>query len=109
MQKIRRRSRHLYEALIQRGMKKKRAAKVANSFDAYPVDDRTAQRRAAGRKGGQATARKRGGTKKNATARKATGTKKTAAARKRGGTKKNAAARKRSGTRSSTRKTRSGR
>ena len=42
----------------RRALKKKKAAKVANNFDAYGRDERTKQRREAGRKGGQATARK---------------------------------------------------
>ncbi len=61
-----------YEALKDKGMSKERAAKIANSPDAPRQggeksgsggDSRqggtTAQKKAAGRKGGQATARKR--------------------------------------------------
>ncbi len=61
-----------YEALKDKGMSKERAAKIANSPDASRHggeksgsggDSRqggtTAQKKAAGRKGGQATARKR--------------------------------------------------
>jgi len=61
-----------YEALKDKGMSKERAAKIANSPDASKHGDEksgsggrasqggtTAQKKAAGRKGGKATARKR--------------------------------------------------
>jgi hypothetical protein len=56
--KVRTRSKTLYDSLRKSGLKKKKAAKVANSFDAYGRDEQTAQRREAGRRGGRATARK---------------------------------------------------
>jgi len=57
--KVRTQSRALHAALRDAGMKKKRAAKVANTFDAsYAPAERTQQRKEAGRKGGKATARK---------------------------------------------------
>jgi hypothetical protein len=43
-----------YEALKDKGMSKQRAARIANS----PQGGTTAQKKAAGRKGGKATARK---------------------------------------------------
>ena len=61
-----------YEALKEKGMSKKRAARIANSPDASSRGGKksgsggsakqggtTAQKKAAGRKGGRATARKR--------------------------------------------------
>jgi len=56
--KVRSRSKTLYDSLRQSGLKKKKAARVANSFDAYGRDARTVQRREAGRRGGRATAKK---------------------------------------------------
>ena len=57
--KVRTRSRTLHAALLDAGMKKKKAAKVANTFDAsYAPAERTQQRKEAGRKGGKAMARK---------------------------------------------------
>ena len=57
--KVRTRSRTLHAALRDAGMKKKAAAKIANTFDAsYAPAERTKQRKEAGRKGGKATARK---------------------------------------------------
>jgi hypothetical protein len=65
-----------YEALKKKGMSKERAAKIANSPDASKHGGQksgsggnpkqggtTAQRKAAGRKGGKATARKRAAKK----------------------------------------------
>ena len=68
--KVRRQSQALHAALRDAGMKKKKAAKVANSFDAYGRDERTQQRRAAGRKGGKATAKKRKARSKRTAGRK---------------------------------------
>jgi hypothetical protein len=69
--KVRRQSRALHAALRDAGMKKKKAAKVANAFDAYGRDERTQQRRAAGRKGGKATAKaKRSKPKAKGTAKR---------------------------------------
>ena len=61
-----------YEALKKKGMSKERAAKIANSPDAFKHGGErsgsggdssqggtTAQKKAAGRKGGKATAKKR--------------------------------------------------
>ena len=65
-----------YEALKKKGMSKERAAKIANSPDASKHGGQksgsggnpkqggtTAQKKAAGRKGGKATARKRAAKK----------------------------------------------
>jgi hypothetical protein len=48
-----------YEALKEKGMSKERAARIANSPKASKQGGTTAQKKAAGRKGGRATARKR--------------------------------------------------
>jgi hypothetical protein len=63
---VRTQSRTLHLALRDAGMKKEKAAKVANAFDAsYTPAERKQQRKDAGRKGGQATARKRKASAKN--------------------------------------------
>jgi hypothetical protein len=48
-----------YEALKEKGMSKERAARIANSPGASSQGGTTAQKKAAGRKGGRATARKK--------------------------------------------------
>jgi len=64
--KVRTQSRALHAALRDAGMKKKKAAKVANTFDAtYTAAERTQQRKEAGRKGGKATALKQKAAKKS--------------------------------------------
>lgn len=78
--KVRAKSRTLHAALRDAGVKKKKAAKLANTFDAsYAPAERKQQRKKAGRKGGKATARKQsasakkspgGGKKKKSSARK---------------------------------------
>ena len=66
--KVRPQSRTLHAALRDAGMKKKKAAKVANTFDAtYTTAERTQQRKEAGRKGGKATAQKQKVAKKSPT------------------------------------------
>jgi hypothetical protein len=79
--KVRTKSRTLHAALRDAGVKKKKAAKVANAFDAsYTPAERKQQRKKAGRKGGKATARKQSanakkspsGGKKKSSARKRT-------------------------------------
>ena len=83
--KVRTQSRTLHAALRDAGMKKKKAAKVANAFDAtYTAAERTQQRKEAGRKGGKATALK--AAKKSPRGKKRTssrGNKKKSLARKR--------------------------
>jgi hypothetical protein len=81
--KVRTKSKTLYKSLRATGLKKKKAAKVANSFDAYGRDERTVQRREAGRKGGQATARKTSAKRAGRTGGEATARKKTARRSKR--------------------------
>jgi hypothetical protein len=64
--KVRTQSRALHAALRDAGMKKKKAAKVANAFDAtYTAAERTQQRKEAGRKGGKAMALKQKAAKKS--------------------------------------------
>jgi len=64
--KVRTQSRALHAALRDAGMKKKKAAKVANAFDAtYTAAERTQQRKEAGRKGGKAMALKQKAGKKS--------------------------------------------
>jgi hypothetical protein len=77
--KVRTHSRTLHAPLRDAGMKKKKAAKLANTFDAtYTAAERKQQRKEAGRKGGKATAQKQKAVKKSPT-----GGKKKSSARKR--------------------------
>jgi hypothetical protein len=64
--KERTRSRTLHAALSDAGMKKKKAAKVANTFDGtYTAAERKQQRKKAGRMGGKAMAHKQKAAKKS--------------------------------------------
>jgi hypothetical protein len=86
--KVRTQSRTLHAALRDAGMKKEKAAKVANTFDAtYTAAERKQQRKEAGRKGGKVTARKQKTAQKSPSGRKKSST---------GGNKKKSWARKRS-------------
>jgi hypothetical protein len=88
--KVRTQSRTLHAALRDAGMKRKKAAKIANTFDAwFTPGELKKQRKKAGRKGGKATARKQKAIAKKS---RSGGKKKSSA----GGNKKRSSARKRS-------------